>query len=71
MSSSMKPRRLMHTEQAAVAKEEEEWGEDWDCEFGRCELVHIGWTNNKALRYRTGNYIQYPVINHNGKEDEK
>ena len=24
-----------------------------------------------ALLYSTGNYIQYPVINHNGKEDEK
>ena len=24
--------------------------------------------NNKVLLYSTGNYIQYPVINHNGKE---
>ena len=27
--------------------------------------------NNKVLLYSTGNYIQYPVINHNGKEFEK
>ena len=27
--------------------------------------------NNKALLQSTGNYIQYPVINHNGKEYEK
>ena len=27
--------------------------------------------NNKVLPYSTGNYIQYPVINHNGKEYEK
>ena len=27
--------------------------------------------NNKVLLYSTGNYIQYPVINHNGKEYEK
>ena len=27
--------------------------------------------DNKALLYSTGNYIQYPVINHNGKEYEK
>ena len=27
--------------------------------------------NNKVLLYTTGNYIQYPVINHNGKEYEK
>ena len=26
---------------------------------------------NKVLLYNTGNYIQYPVINHNGKEYEK
>ena len=27
--------------------------------------------NNKGLLYTTGNYIQYLVINHNGKEYEK
>ena len=27
--------------------------------------------NNKVLLYSTGNYIQYPMINHNGKENEK
>ena len=32
---------------------------------------YIGWINNKVLLYSTGNYIQYPVINHNGKEYEK
>ena len=26
------------------------------------------WINNKVLLYTIGNYIQYPVINHNGKE---
>ena len=25
----------------------------------------------KVLLYSTGNYFQYPVINHNGKEHEK
>ena len=32
---------------------------------------YIEWINNKVLLYSTGNYIQYPVINHNGKEYEK
>ena len=32
---------------------------------------HLEWMNNKVLIYSTGNYIQYPVINHNGKEYEK
>ena len=27
--------------------------------------------NNKVLLWSTGNSIQYPVINHNGKEYEK
>ena len=27
--------------------------------------------NNKVLLYSTGNYIQYPVINHSRKEYEK
>ena len=40
-----------------------------DQEFGvsRCKLLYTGWINNKVLLYSTGNYIQYPVINHNGK----
>ena len=29
------------------------------------------WRNNKVLLYSTENYIQYSVINHNGKENEK
>ena len=35
------------------------------------KILYIGWMNNKGLLYSTGNYIQYPVINHNGKEYEK
>ena len=31
----------------------------------------IEWINNKVLLNSTGNYIQYPVINHNGKEYKK
>ena len=30
-----------------------------------------GMGNNKVQLYSTGNYIQYLVINHNGKEYEK
>ena len=29
------------------------------------------WINNKVLLYSTGNYIRYPVINHNRREYEK
>ena len=31
----------------------------------------MGWISNKVLFCSTGNYIQYPVINHNGKQYEK
>ena len=39
-------------------------------EFGinRGKLLYIEWINNKVLLYSTGNYIQYPVTNHNEKE---
>ena len=42
-------------------------------EFGinRCKLVYTEWINTKVLLYGTGNYTQYPVINHDGKEYEK
>ena len=41
-----------------------------DCDFGvdRYKLLHLEWINNKVLMYSTGKYIEYPVINHNGKE---
>ena len=32
---------------------------------------YIEWINSEVLLYSTGNYIQHPVINHNGKEYEK
>ena len=36
-----------------------------------CKLLYIGLINNKILLDSTGNYIQYLVIIHNGKEYEK
>ena len=32
---------------------------------------YIEWRNNRVLLYITENYIQYPMINHNGKEYKK
>ena len=45
-------------------------GMDWEFGVSRCKLLYIEWVNNKVLLYSTGNYIQYPVINCNGKEYE-
>ena len=55
-----------------VAKGEEMGGvgSDWEFGIGRCKLLHIGWIN-KVLLCSTGDYIQYPVMNCNGKEHEK
>jgi len=46
-------------------------GKDWELGISGCRLLHIEWMNNKVLLWSTGNSIQYPVINHNGKEYEK
>ena len=55
-----------------VAKAEEGGGGmDWKFGINRCKILHIGWINNKLLLWSTGNYSQYAVINHNGKEYEK
>ena len=50
------------------------WGEGglyWEFGTSKCKLFCIKWINNKVLLYSTGNYIQYPVMNHNGKDYEK
>ena len=44
---------------------------DWGFGISRCKLLYVEWINNKVLLYSTGIYIQYPVINYNGKEYEK
>ena len=42
-------------------------GMDWEFGISRCKVLYIAWINKVHL-YNTGNCIQYPVINHNGKE---
>ena len=55
-----------------VAKREREsGGKGWEFGISRGKLLYVGWINNKALLYSTGNYIQHPVTNHIGKEYEK
>ena len=43
-------------------------GMEWAVGISRCKLLCRVWINNKVLLYSKGNYIQYPVINCNGKE---
>ena len=42
-------------------------GMDWEFGISRHKLLYIKWINNEVLQYTTGSYIQYPVINQNGK----
>ena len=43
-------------------------GKEWECGISRTSLLQRRRINNKVLLYSTGNYIQYPMRNHNGKE---
>ena len=49
----------------------DEGGMNWESGVSRYKLLYIVWINNKVLWYSTRNSIQHPVINHNGKENEK
>ena len=44
---------------------------NWEFGMSKCKVLHIGWINMITLFSGTGNYIQYPVISHNGKEYKK
>ena len=44
---------------------------DWEFRISGCKLVCIEWISNKLLLCSTGNYIQCPGVNHNGKEYER
>ena len=47
-------------------------GDRWIGSLGLADAnYYIEWINIKILLCTTGNYIQYPVINHDGREYEK
>ena len=43
----------------------------WEFVISRYKLLYTEWINNKVLLYSTGNSVQYPEINRNGKEYKK
>ena len=68
-AGEMKIKKRKTKQSQAIAKGEgSRRGKDWEFGTSRCKLLHIEWMNNKVLLYSTGNYIQYPVISHNGKK---
>ena len=54
------------------AKGKGDWGRmKWEVEVSKCKLLYIRWINSKVLLgplFSIGIYIQYSVIDHNGKE---
>ena len=42
-------------------------GMDWEFGASRCKLLHLEWISDEVLLYRTGNCIQSPGIDHDGK----
>ena len=73
MNLSMKQKQThRHREQTWLPRGRRDWGGmDWEFGITRCKLLYIEWIKNEVLLYSTGNYIQYPVITHNGNEYKK
>ena len=40
---------------------------DWGLEVNRYKLLHLEWISKEILLYSTGNYIQSPGVEHDGK----
>ena len=60
-----------HREQTCGCQGGDGGGMEWEFGLSRCKLLHIEWINDNVLLYSTGNYTQYPGINHNGKQYKK
>ena len=67
MNLSMKQKQTHRLEERLVLTKEQR-GMDWAFGISGRKLLYIEWINNEALLHNTGNYIQYPMISHNGKE---
>ena len=61
--------RIRDIENRLVVAKGDRGGGGMECEIGvsRCKLLYIEWINKNVLLYSTENCIQYPVINHDGK----
>ena len=66
MKKSIKEKRTHRHREHTCGCQGGAGGSGMDREFGK--LLQFEWTNNKVLLYSTGNYTQYPGIDHNEKE---
>ena len=78
INSPTKQKRLTDVENRLMVAKGEGGGIRKHREFGinRCRCLDrinrcLDWINNKVLLCSTGNYIQYVLTDHNGKEYEK
>ena len=72
MNLFMKQKQSDIENRLVVAKREGSvGGKEWEFGISRCKVLHTDWISNKVLLRSTENYIQYPLINYNGKEYEK
>ena len=56
----------------AVTKGKQAGETEWEAGVRRCKLLYTGWINNQVLLYsKHREYVQYPLINHSGKEHLK
>ena len=67
MNLSMKYKQKFITPLVVAKGEGFRGGTEWEVGISRCKLLFVEQIN-KVLPYSTENYIQYPMINHNGKE---
>ena len=63
MNLSMKQKQNhRHREQTGGCQGGRGWGGlEWEVGGSSCELLCIGWINNKVQLYSPGNYIQYAI----------
>ena len=73
MNLSMKQKQTHgYREEVVVARGRGDGGgRDWEFEISRYKLVYVGCISDMVLLCYIGNYTQYAVIKHNGKEYEK
>ena len=69
MNLSMKQKQT-HIENRPVIAGGGRCREEWIGSLGSADVNYYNseWINSKVLLYNTGKYVQYRVINHNGKE---
>ena len=62
---------MKQTQNRPVVAKRYRQGMDWEFGFPDADYLYIEWIKNEILPYTTGNYIQYPMIDHNEKYEKE